>query len=467
MISAMEPVHSAPKMGDTNASKPMKVKINSRQAPASESQGQGRRNSYKTKEPKEKSPMNKDQQQGVAMQRDMLAQQNAMLLQQMAHLNQAFWCSQMQTAALVAKDMAAQTNPYASMYMQRPSAPGAQQGYIEQDAKPRRGNSKSRKNRRPSATMSPQNSLPMGPQTSMTMSAQGSMPMTPQASMLPPPGALGALPLGHHAGLMSPMAGQGSISPMSMPSPFMASQWSDVSTSIPFSPQSSIQSSFAGSRRNSLNNASNSRRGSYADSPKHKNDHTNSKQQKAVVEEKPQPQTTVMIRNLIETCTRQMLLDFLSQQGFEKQFDMVYLPLKFCSKLCFHYAFVNFVTEEVTKKFIKELQGFKGAEAFGEQACDISMSVDNQGLAAAIKRYRNSPVMHPSVPDECKPLIFKDGKPIPFPPPTKNIRKPRKDMGDVSKDAETVEIGEVSIAEEEQPKELERRSSFESQISEE
>ena len=32
--------------------------------------------------------------------------------------------------------------------------------------------------------------------------------------------------------------------------------------------------------------------------------------------------------------------------------------------------------------------------------------------------YRNSPVMHPSVSLKCKPLLFRDGEQIPFPPPT-------------------------------------------------
>jgi|Transcript_116363 hypothetical protein len=446
MISAMEPVQSAPKMADTHAAKPMKVKIN-RQADA-QGQGQSRRSSTQ-KERKDKdrrdsdfaSQMHPQQQAGnvAAMQRDMLAQQNAMLMQQMAHLNQAFWCSQMQTAALVAKDMV-QTNPY-GMYMP-PTAPPPE--YIEQDTK-RHGSTKSKKNRKPSLTISPQ--------TSMNMNAQSSLPFPPPP-MLSPPSMMSPGPLRFP---MTPSMSMGHPSPM-----HMNNQWSDVSTAIPFSPQSSLQSSFEGSRRSSVQKTD-SRRGSHFSHQENQSKKSDSsKQPKAVIEERPQPQTTVMIRNLVETCTRQMLLDFLNHQGFEKQFDMVYLPLKFCSKLCFHYAFVNFTTEEVTKRFIKDLQGYKGAEAFGEQACDISMSVDNQGLAAAIKRYRNSPVMHPSVPDECKPLIFKDGKPIPFPPPTKNIRKPRKDMGDVSKEGELAEV-----AEEEQPKEIERRSSFESHGSEE
>mmetsp|Transcript_37822 Transcript_37822/g.66661 ORF Transcript_37822/g.66661 Transcript_37822/m.66661 type:complete len:108 (+) Transcript_37822:445-768(+) len=42
-----------------------------------------------------------------------------------------------------------------------------------------------------------------------------------------------------------------------------------------------------------------------------------------------------------------------------------------------------------------------------------------------IERYRNSPIMHDSVPDEHRPALFEDGKRVPFPEPTKVIRRPR------------------------------------------
>ena len=43
---------------------------------------------------------------------------------------------------------------------------------------------------------------------------------------------------------------------------------------------------------------------------------------------------------------------------------------------------------------------------------------------AHVERYRNSPVMHRSVPDQYKPVIFKDGVRKPFPRATKKVKAP-------------------------------------------
>ena len=47
-----------------------------------------------------------------------------------------------------------------------------------------------------------------------------------------------------------------------------------------------------------------------------------------------------------------------------------------------------------------------------------------RGLEAHVERYRNSPVMHRSVPDQYKPVIFKDGVRKPFPRATKKVKAP-------------------------------------------
>ena len=44
--------------------------------------------------------------------------------------------------------------------------------------------------------------------------------------------------------------------------------------------------------------------------------------------------------------------------------------------------------------------------------------------------------MHKDVPDEFKPIIFRAGIRVPFPPPTKRVRPPR------SKGGEAVEVVE-------------------------
>jgi len=48
-----------------------------------------------------------------------------------------------------------------------------------------------------------------------------------------------------------------------------------------------------------------------------------------------------------------------------------------------------------------------------------------QGLSELVERYRNSPVMHASVPQECKPVIFLNGRTVKFPEPTQQIKPPK------------------------------------------
>mmetsp|Transcript_113344 Transcript_113344/g.178293 ORF Transcript_113344/g.178293 Transcript_113344/m.178293 type:complete len:298 (+) Transcript_113344:72-965(+) len=135
--------------------------------------------------------------------------------------------------------------------------------------------------------------------------------------------------------------------------------------------------------------------------------------------------TTLIIRNLVGHCNRRMLCDFMDRHGFQGKYDLLYLPQRFAGKGCFHYAFVNFVTESTAAEFQERLSGCDEADLFGEQAAEISWS-QCQGLEANIEKFRNSSTMHPSVHDECRPLLFKNGKVAPFPKPTRRIKKDKR-----------------------------------------
>merc|ERR1711907_803310 len=56
--------------------------------------------------------------------------------------------------------------------------------------------------------------------------------------------------------------------------------------------------------------------------------------------------TTVLLRNMPNNQTRKMLVQLLNRKGFEGQFDFLYLPIDFQSRISFGYGFVNFVSEE-------------------------------------------------------------------------------------------------------------------------
>lgn len=139
----------------------------------------------------------------------------------------------------------------------------------------------------------------------------------------------------------------------------------------------------------------------------------------------PEGRTTVMLRNLPNNYTRDMLLELIDSLGFCGKYDFLYLPIDFQTQACLGYAFVNLVDSAIVPAFWRAFDGFSNWSLPSRKVCYISWSGPHQGLEAHIDRYRNSPVMHPDVGDECKPLIFKEGVRQMFPPPTKSIRPPR------------------------------------------
>lgn len=134
--------------------------------------------------------------------------------------------------------------------------------------------------------------------------------------------------------------------------------------------------------------------------------------------------TTLMLRNMPNNYTRKMLLDLLDRQGFRGVYDLVYLPVDFNTGAGLGYSFVNLTCPADVPRFWAAFDGFKKWRMPSEKVCAVTWSRPHQGLAAHVDRYRNSPVMHPSIPDNWKPVLFAHGSRIAFPPPTKPIRPP-------------------------------------------
>jgi len=111
--------------------------------------------------------------------------------------------------------------------------------------------------------------------------------------------------------------------------------------------------------------------------------------------------------------------------GFKGTYDFFYLPMDFKSMACFGYAFINFLLPEDARRFIQHFNGFSEWTVPSRKVCDVVWCSTHQGLTAHVERYRNSPVMHDSMPDECKPCVFKNGQQIAYPEPTRKIRAPR------------------------------------------
>lgn len=139
----------------------------------------------------------------------------------------------------------------------------------------------------------------------------------------------------------------------------------------------------------------------------------------------PEKRTTVMLRNLPNNYNRAMVLAMLDSEGFEGKYDFLYLPIDFKSCACLGYAFINLVDPGDVLRFWRKFDGYSRWILPSKKVCHVSWSGPHQGLHEHVERYRNSPVMHQSVPDEYKPVVFRDGLRMVFPPPTKTPRAPR------------------------------------------
>jgi len=135
--------------------------------------------------------------------------------------------------------------------------------------------------------------------------------------------------------------------------------------------------------------------------------------------------TTVMMRNIPNNFNRDFLIELINSAGFSNTYDLVYLPVDFKSRVGLGYAFVNFERHADAEQFRTHFDGFENWSVQSKKVCKVSWSDALQGLEDNIERYRNCPVMHDSVPDEFKPVLFQNGKRIPFPAPTKKFRCPK------------------------------------------
>lgn len=133
---------------------------------------------------------------------------------------------------------------------------------------------------------------------------------------------------------------------------------------------------------------------------------------------------TVMLRNIPKEFTRQIFTDLMDEQGFMGCYDFVHVPLNLQSHgtETVGYALVNMVCHEHGERL---LQHFNGFEFQTGELCESSWSNTCQGLVCHVEKYRNSAVMHESVPAEHKPAVYHMGRWVPFPEPTRAIRAPR------------------------------------------
>jgi hypothetical protein len=139
--------------------------------------------------------------------------------------------------------------------------------------------------------------------------------------------------------------------------------------------------------------------------------------------------TTLMLRNLPNKITQKRLLERM--ENYRMAINFLYLPTDFENKCNLGYAFMNFRDGLAAARFALE---FDGSRLLGFRKSNKVLAVQParvQGLAANVRRFRNSSVMGVLTEEE-KPLLLQYGEVLPFPepdgplPPVGARRAPRK-----------------------------------------
>merc|ERR1712176_1236722 len=128
--------------------------------------------------------------------------------------------------------------------------------------------------------------------------------------------------------------------------------------------------------------------------------------------------TTVMLRYLPNNYTADLVLQMLDNEGFSGLFDFFYLPIDLKTQAYLGYAFINLVHPSHVYAFWQVFNCYADWVIPSRKICQVTWS-EAQGRQAFEERYRNSPLLHHSVADSCKPRLFQNGRRIPFTPPTK------------------------------------------------
>jgi len=134
--------------------------------------------------------------------------------------------------------------------------------------------------------------------------------------------------------------------------------------------------------------------------------------------------TTLMLRDLPNDYTRDMLVELLESSTCKGCYDFVYLPYDFKKKTNLGWARVNMLTHPDARKAFRDLRGFSAWKIPSQKVLSVSWSKPLQGLAANVDDCRNSAVMHPDVPEQFKPLLLENGCPVSLPAPTRPVPSP-------------------------------------------
>ncbi|CAE7820759.1 ML1, partial [Symbiodinium sp. CCMP2456] len=133
-------------------------------------------------------------------------------------------------------------------------------------------------------------------------------------------------------------------------------------------------------------------------------------------------QTSMVLRNLPKDLNRMSLCSLLDVHGCFETADFIYLPARFKDGLSLGYAFINFHTPAAAMDFQRKFHGMHlhlpgalGSADSPPKALVVHPNLRMRSLQDLLNRYKNSPILHPDVPEGMKPFLLENGKPMPFP----------------------------------------------------
>lgn len=121
--------------------------------------------------------------------------------------------------------------------------------------------------------------------------------------------------------------------------------------------------------------------------------------------------TTLMIKNIPNKYTQKMLLSTV-EEFHRSSFDFIYLPIDFRNWCNVGYAFINFVRPEEIVAFYENFHGKKWKHFNSDKICQIAYA-RIQGKESLIDHFQSSNLLGED--KRCRPMVFEDGRSVPFP----------------------------------------------------
>ncbi|KAF4756929.1 hypothetical protein FOZ63_027400 [Perkinsus olseni] len=136
----------------------------------------------------------------------------------------------------------------------------------------------------------------------------------------------------------------------------------------------------------------------------------------AITMDSSDPRTTLMLKNIPNKYSRQLLVNEVMARMPVGSFDFVYMPIDFRSRCNFGYAFVNVTDPKYTRMFFNAFKNSRLPGVKSSKVCEV-VYARVQGLQANVNRLINSPILDctPEDDDDALPLVFGDhNEQIPF-----------------------------------------------------